>query len=150
MLHFQLANKIWRKKAMVMKISSRVQNCGASTKMPKNQKNNFGNILKIFFENWQNAAVKRRFLKNIFKMFLKLFFRFFGIFLLGKIFITIAFFLHSFFTIWKLEVFCILLIFEKYFNNFWKIFWKCSQNYFSIFLAFLYSGSNSVQVKKNS
>ena len=41
-------------------------------------------------------------------------------------------------------------IFEKYFNNFRKIFWKCSQNYFFDFLAFLYSARNSVRVEKIS
>ena len=73
--------------------------------------------------------------KNIFKMFPKLFFRFFGIFILGKQFctceknfITIACFLHIFFTISKLEVFAfrrfsknISTIFEKYFKNVLKI-----------------------------
>ena len=64
---------------MVMKISPHVQNYGASTKMPKIQENNL-------------------------EMFPKLFFQFFCIFVLasqfwrrGKIFLTIAFFLHMLF-----------------------------------------------------
>ena len=100
---------------MVMKISPHVHNCGASTKMSKNQKNHFGNILKYFlkisvlqphFADFQK--IFQQFSKNILKMFPKLFFRFFGIFELMKqfftfaeIFIIIDFFLHNFLVIWK-------------------------------------------------
>ena len=73
MLHFQVAKKIWRKKGMVMKILPHVQNCGASTKMPKNWKNNFGNIFKIFFKNRRFTAAFRRFSKNISTIFKKYF-----------------------------------------------------------------------------
>ena len=90
---------------MVMKFFPHVQNCGPSIKIQKNRKNNFGNIFKIFFKNRRFTAAFRRFSKKIFqqfsenilKMFPKLFFRFFGIFLLApqfctsdKIFITIV------------------------------------------------------------
>ena len=42
------------KKTMVMKILPHVQNCNASTKMPKNRKKDSGNIFKICFKIWQN------------------------------------------------------------------------------------------------
>ena len=41
-----------------MKISANVKNCFTSSKMPKNRKNNFGNIFKIFFENQQILLYK--------------------------------------------------------------------------------------------
>ena len=41
---------------MIMKISANVKNCFMNSKMPKNRKNNFGNIFKIFFENQQKYA----------------------------------------------------------------------------------------------
>ena len=50
-----------------MKISANVKNCGAISKMPKYQKNNFGNIFKIFFENQQIYAENRSRVR-IFKM----------------------------------------------------------------------------------
>ena len=79
-------------------------------------------ILRTFLKYFSKIGVLRprfadfrkifqQFSENILKMLPKLFFRFFGIFILGpqfctcgEIFITIAFFLHIFFTIWKLEV----------------------------------------------
>ena len=71
--NFQMVKKIWRKKAMVMKFFSHIQNCGPSIKMPKNRKNNFGNIFKIFFKNRRFTAAFRRFSKNISTIFGKYF-----------------------------------------------------------------------------
>ena len=71
--NFQMVKKIWRKKAMVMKFFSHIQNCFPSIKMPKNRKNNFGNIFKIFFKNRRFTAAFRRFSKNISTIFGKYF-----------------------------------------------------------------------------
>ena len=58
---------------MVMKFFPHIQNCGPSIKMPKNRKNNFGNIFKIFFKNRRFTAAFRRFSKNISTIFGKYF-----------------------------------------------------------------------------
>ena len=44
---------IWRKHSNVSANSAIVQNCGAILASPSNLKNNFGNIFKFFFENFQ-------------------------------------------------------------------------------------------------
>ena len=62
--------KIWRKKPMVMEISPHIQNSGASRKMPKDSKNNLGNIFKIFFENRRIVLIFKKYF--FLKMFPKL------------------------------------------------------------------------------
>ena len=52
------------KKTMIMKILPHVQNCNASTKMPKNRKNDSGNIFKLFFEIWQILISFKIFFEN--------------------------------------------------------------------------------------
>ena len=57
------------------RIVMRVQKCQKIEKIILGTfSKSFSKIVEIFFENRRNAAVKRRFLKNIFKMFPKLFF----------------------------------------------------------------------------
>ena len=86
--NFQMVKKIWRKKAMVMKFFPHVQNCGPSIKMPKNWKNNFGNIFKIFSENCWNIfrkSAKRgrktpifeKYFKNVPKIIFSIFWHFY-------------------------------------------------------------------------
>ena len=73
---------------MVMKFFPHVQNCGPSIKMPKNQKNNFGNIFKIFSENCWNIfrkSAKRgrktpifeKYFKNVPKIIFSIFWHFY-------------------------------------------------------------------------
>ena len=51
-----------------MKILPHVQNCDASTKMPKNWKNNFGNIFKKIIENWRKLVIfKNRCINVLFR-----------------------------------------------------------------------------------
>ena len=116
---FNLQIKYEGKKLLLWKIyhtyiiAVQVQKCQKIEKIILGTFSNyFSKIVEIFFENRRNAAVKRQFLKNIFKIFPKIFFRFFGIFVLisqfctrGKIFITIAFFLHILFASWKWSIY---------------------------------------------
>ena len=55
---------IWRKHSNVMKISAIVQNCGAILASQSNLKNNFGNIFKKFFENFQKIKIFKKKFKN--------------------------------------------------------------------------------------
>ena len=54
-------------KASIMKILPCIQNCGPSLKLPKNQKNYFGNIFQKIFENRQFLIIEKRYyLKTLF------------------------------------------------------------------------------------
>ena len=64
--NFQMVKKIWRKKAMVMKFFSHIQNCGPSIKMPKNRE-------KIFWEHFKNIFQKSAFYGRVSPIFEKYF-----------------------------------------------------------------------------